>query len=77
MVIFKVPQLLFIARPSCRRSQGPLPSSFLQNTKLCLLFCASAGDLKLCDIDDDGSPAATPHSGGKRAFLQPPCNFTG
>ena len=36
--------------------------------KMCLLFCASAGDLKLCDIDDDGSPAtlpsATTHSGG-------------
>ena len=36
--------------------------------KMCLLFCASAGDLKLCDIDDDGSPATSPsaatHSGG-------------
>ena len=28
--------------------------------KMCLLFCASAGDLKLCDIDDDGSPATSP-----------------
>ena len=39
----------------------------LQNMKLCLLFCASAGDLKLCDIDDDGSPATTTHSGGKES----------
>ena len=42
--------------------------SSTQSMKMCLLFCASAGDLKLCDIDDDGSPATSPsaatHSGG-------------